>query len=250
MRAASTVMVKLWFKLRLFGLDIWLRPERPWDMVRLGSYYGGWWIPISTPADGTAVCVGAGLDVSFDLELQRLGYEVVTVDPTPAAVEFVTRRAPDLRLLPVGVWDQDGWLSFRQDARFPESWFPELTPTGEASACEKSFPVHTIKSLLALIDNPEVAILKLDVEGAEHRVVQSLLADDVRPRTLCVEFDDNRTRSVLRTTRLIKRHGYTLHQIENLNFTFVRTDVRADLSSPDQVARQLIVEQAGRPPAG
>jgi len=239
---------KLGIKVRLFLLDLWLRPRRPWNMLRLGTYYGGWWIPEGDPSDGCALCVGAGLDVSFDLELQRLGYDVVTVDPTPAAVEFVTSRAPSLRLVPVGVWDQDGWLSFRQDARFPESWYPELTPTGEASDHGESFEVLTIKGLLARLGDPDVAILKLDVEGAEHRVIRSMLADGIRPRTVCVEFDANGTREVLGTTRLLRRNGYTLYQLENLNFTFVRSDVEEDLSSPDQVARQAIVARAQETP--
>jgi FkbM family methyltransferase len=239
----STVR-KTWFKLRLLVLEALLRPTRPWNMVRLGSYYGGWWVPEGSPSDGCAVCVGAGLDVSFDLEMQRLGYEVHTVDPTPAAVEFVSTRAPSLGLVPVGLWDQDGHLTFRQDGTFAESWFPAETPTGVPSAHTQTFEVVTVRTLLDRIGRDDVAVLKIDIEGAEHRVIRSLLADGIRPRTLCVEFDDPGLVPVLRTSRLLRRSGYALYQIENYNFTFVLASVTLDESSPDQVARKEIQARA------
>jgi FkbM family methyltransferase len=225
-------------------LEAVLRPARRWNMVRLGSYYGGWWIPEGDPSDGCAVCVGAGLDVSFDLELQRLGYDVRTVDPTPAAVEFVSTRAPGLDLLPVGLWDRDGHLTFRQDGTYAESWFPAETPTGMPSEHTQSFEVVTVRTLLNRIGRRDVAVLKIDIEGAEHRVIRSLIADGIRPRTLCVEFDDRRLTAVLRTARLLRRSGYVLYQLENYNFTFVLASVTLDESSPDQVARKEIQARA------
>ena len=207
------------FKLKIFFMDGWLRPKRPMNMLRLGTYYGGWWIPSVDPSEGAAVCVGAGLDVSFDLELQRLGYRVYTVDPTPASIEYVTRTAPELTLVPLGVWEQVGELEFEQSGTYTDSW---AIGTGDGrSNSVVSFPVTTVKELVASLDEGDLAILKLDIEGAEHAVIRSVIQDKMRPRCICIEFDDQRLRKVLRSVRLLDHYGYDLYQIENYNFTFV-----------------------------
>jgi FkbM family methyltransferase len=214
-----TLERKVRYKTKLFFLDGWLRPERPMTMLRLGTYYGGWWIPHVDPSEGAAVCVGAGLDVSFDLELHRLGYRVYTVDPTPAAIEYVTKTAPELTFLPVGVWDQVGEIEFEQNATYIDSW---AIGTGGSATPVARYPVTTVRELLASLDEREVAILKLDIEGAEHAVIRSIIRDKVRPACICVEFDDQRLRKVLQTVRLLNGYGYDHWQIENFNFTFVR----------------------------
>lgn len=214
------VLKAIVFKVRVFALDGLLRPLRPMDMLRFGSYYGGWWIPAVDPSKGAAICVGAGLDVTFDLELQRLGYDVYAADPTPDSVKYVREYAPSLPLVPVGVWDTDGMLSFRQDATWGQSWMiSEVAPDG-ASDIVESFPVTTVKGLMDLVGVSRVAILKLDIEGAEHRVIRSLIADGIKPDTLCIEFDDQRLRKVISSTRALRAYGYDLYQIENFNFIF------------------------------
>ena len=47
-------------------------------------------VPVSAIVpDETAVCVGAGEDISFDIELNRRGMFVVCVDATPRAKQQV-----------------------------------------------------------------------------------------------------------------------------------------------------------------
>lgn len=210
-------MGKAWSKTKVFILDGLLRPVRPIDMIRLGTYYGGWWIPKVDPNDGPAVCVGAGMDVSFDLELQRLGYAVYSVDPTPAAVEYVETRHPDLRLVPVGVGPKHGNLTFKQGETWRNSWSIAKVPGPNTI----TLPVVTVKELLESLGVDRPAILKLDIEGVEHEVIRSVVEDKVRPGCLCVEFDDNRMSRVLRTVRLLRSYGYRLLQIEGWNFIFV-----------------------------
>lgn len=189
------------------------------DMRRFGTYYGGWWIPRVDPNEGIAVCVGAGLDVSFDLELLRLGYSVYTLDPTPSSVEYVRTTAPELTLMEVGVWDTTGELEFRQDKTYRDSWAISA-PHDAGPSPGRRLPVTTLKDLFAALGSPKVGILKLDVEGAEHVILRSLISDSLVPACICVEFDDQRLRRVIGTTYNLRRYGYELLQIENYNFTF------------------------------
>jgi FkbM family methyltransferase len=215
---------KLQLKLKIFMFEGLLRPVRPAGMVRFGSYYGGWWVQEVDPAQGAAFCVGAGTDVTFDLELQRLGYRVYTVDPTPSAVEYVEKSHPELTFIPVGVWHESGDLQFEQNPEWTEVWAIGAAKTQQAgpAASVQTLPVLTVKDLFDSTGEQRVAILKLDIEGAEHDVIRSMIRDAVRPRCLCVEFDDHRTVRVISTTRALRRYGYDLYQIEGLNFTFVQ----------------------------
>lgn len=219
-------MRTFWFKastkLKVFFLEAYLRPLRPPGMLRFGTYYGGWWVPEVRPG-GVAVCVGAGTDVTFDLELRRLGYRVITVDPTPAATEYLEQFRDELEVVPVGVWTSTGSITFSRDATFDESWMiGESAPAGIETQGDDTFPVMSVRDLLRHVDVEDVDVLKLDIEGAEHRVLRSMLGDRILPHTLCVEFDDHRISAVVRSTRLLRKHGYTLYQIEGLNYIYVR----------------------------
>lgn len=93
-----------------------LRPVGRADLVRIGSEYGGWWIPKDLAAPGTvAYCAGAGEDITFDLALVERGCQVTTFDPTPRAIAHVEANAPsgnDFRFVPVGWWNEDTILRF------------------------------------------------------------------------------------------------------------------------------------------
>lgn len=225
MSALKVTLLKVGIKLRIFFLENLLRPLRPPHMVRLGTYYGGWWIPDDVTPPGTALCVGAGTDVTFDLELARLGFRVVTADPTPDSVAYLEQYRDVLEVRPVGVWTSTGEIEFAQDSTFAESWMIGGTATASVGTTgSQSFPVMTVKDLIADagLDGAPLDILKLDIEGAEHDVLRSMLADGVLPRCLCVEFDDHRIRRVIASTRLLQRAGYTLLQVEGLNYIFTR----------------------------
>src|SRR5690242_13840895 len=77
-------------------------------LERLGSYYGGWYVPtgIIRP-DWICYCVGVGIDATFDLALvDRFGCHVVSLDPTPKAIEYMRKLNYDrsrLDFRPVGV---------------------------------------------------------------------------------------------------------------------------------------------------
>src|SRR5579859_1958188 len=62
------------------------------DLVKLGVVNGGWTIPASAIQEGkVAVCIGAGENISFDVELNKKGMRVYTADPTPRAKNHVAR---------------------------------------------------------------------------------------------------------------------------------------------------------------
>ena len=54
------------------------------SLVRLGSAYGGWWVPVETEKGFRAkalVSAGLGFDTSFDELMLERGWSVLGIDP-------------------------------------------------------------------------------------------------------------------------------------------------------------------------
>jgi FkbM family methyltransferase len=209
---------------RRIVLGVWLgRGEG--GLVRLGSEYGGWWVPEASLRQGAvAYCAGAGEDVTFDLALLERGLRVTTFDPTPRArihVEQLGERGSGLRFVALGWWDEEAELRFyapRDSAHVSHSAL-NLQRTADYFVA-KVKPVH---QLAAELGDERIEIIKMDIEGAEQRVIPSLLDHQLLPQVLCVEFDQ--PQSLLGMIRIISRlrkTGYRVAKLDRWDFTFVR----------------------------
>jgi len=180
-------------------------------------------------AGSVTYLVGAGEDISLDLELWRRGCLVRTLDPTPRAIEYVTRVAPDdarFRFEPVGMWGENTVLKFYAPAEPSHVSHSVANLQGTSTYFEAE--VLTLASAMALIGDARVDLLKLDIEGAEHEVIANIVRHDVRPGAICLEFDPPCSlRRMRKTTALLRDAGYTLQRTENWNCTFVRTATQA-----------------------
>jgi len=186
-------------------------------LIRLGTEYGGWTIA-DTPElkHGVAVLCGAGEDVSFDLALQkRYGCAVLTVDPTPRAIEHYRKLAVafaqngsfpinngndnyefdgvDLKkitYIPTAIWHCNASLKF---------WVPlnddhvshSLT---NLQGTQRYIEVRadTLSAILAAngFQPTDLTLLKIDIEGAEAAVIDWICDNAIFPQQILVEFDD------------------------------------------------------------
>jgi FkbM family methyltransferase len=195
------------------------------DLVRLGSPYGGWWLPTSVLVPGAvAYCAGAGEDITFDLALLRHGVRVTTFDPTPRAVSYVTSLTigdDRFRFASVGWWNEDTEIDLyapRDPAHVSYSAL-DLQGTGESI----TVPVRRVATLARELGDTALDIIKMDIEGAEMVVIPDILSSGPLPRVLCVEFDRVRPlRDVVSLIRRVKRAGLLPARSEGRNVTFVR----------------------------
>lgn len=160
---------------------------------KLGSDYGGWIVPVDRLGPGAVCyCAGAGEDISFDLALARdLGCDVITIDPTPRAVQFVRRAAegvPGLRFVDCGLWDRDETLRFFAPGNPDHVSHSVLNLHGTTEFFEAR--CRPLADLMREFGHDRVDVLKLDIEGAEYRVLDSVLAAGIDVGVICVEFDE------------------------------------------------------------
>ena len=180
-------------------------------------------------------CAGVGEDVTFDLGLiDRFGCDVFAFDPTPRAATHVAAVAADqprFHFVPVGLWSEDARLRFwapRDPAHVSHSILNlQETKTYFEAEC------RTVASLMRELGHAHIDLMKVDIEGAEHRTIRRMLDDGIRPTVLCTEIDrpvDPFT--FWRTIRRIRKAGYELVAVDSWNFTFVRADAMPDAVHP------------------
>lgn len=228
-KVLSTRRLRLWFN-RL----VYLLISRLWTvsipLERLGSAYGGWWVPKSLAGGSVCYLVGVGEDATLDIALSRMGCEVHSFDPTPRAAEYIaelpTEERGQLRFHPWAIWIDDGTVQFFEprDRKHVSHSIVDLQQTGAAIRV----PCRTLESTADDFGHDRIALLKLDVEGAQDEILQHLLRTG-RPRvdTICVEFDQPSTlRKMIRTTRQLVRSDFAIGHVEAFNVTFVSEATR------------------------
>ena len=198
--------------------------------VRLGDPGGRWTIAERGLGPDTVVyACGVGTDISFECDLMaRHGVTVHAFDPPPKALEWAAGQAfPErFHLHPYGVADYDGTARFAPPRKLKFASFSMVRGGGVGEAVEA--PVRRLSSLRAELDLPPPDVLKLDIEGAEYAVLRDLLAGELRPAQVLVEFHHRwrevgpgRTREAIAALR---QAGYRVAAVSpnGMEFTFVR----------------------------
>lgn len=175
-------------------------------IVELGSPYGGWRIPDGSVGEGDiCYCVGAGGDISFDLELiHRYGAVVRAVDPVQAYGEAALRQAGG-----------ESRFSFRVVALATRDGAIRMQPHHERSSASLSaaglydthewaeVPGLTLTSLMREFGDDHIDLLKLDLEGLEYELVPTLDLVALGVRVFALQL--HHTGSVRQATRMIER---------------------------------------------
>lgn len=220
--------------LRRVGRDYvtWMPVQPRRDLERLGSRHGGWVVPTDLLNAGSlCYCVGCGEDISFDLALiERFGCTVFGFDPTPRAIAFVekvTSGNTKYRFSPLGLWDKSDTLRFfaPKDATHVSHSLLNLQQTSE----HIQIPVQRLSDIMRQNGHEALDLLKLDIEGAEYKVLQSILDDQIFIKVLCVEYDEffhpldaGYRQRISQSVQQLQRAGYRMVEAYSANYTFIR----------------------------
>jgi FkbM family methyltransferase len=192
-------------------------------LVRLGSAYGGWWVP-SDLLGPESVCylAGVGEDATFDLALiDRFGCEVYAFDPTPRACAYVADLdVAQFHFMPVGLWRERSVRRF-YEPRDPSHVSHSITNLQRTDGFFEA-DCRSVSDLMSELGHGHIDLLKLDIEGAEGPVLDSMLSDLVFPSVVCVEFDAAEAPwTTLARIRRLRSAGYILVKVEERNYVFV-----------------------------
>ncbi len=145
--------------------------------MELGTAYGGWVIPDGLlSADSVCYCVGAGGDVSFDLELiRRYGTQVRCFDPVEELGRQALAEANGERrftFIQAAIATIDGPIRM-QSHHHPGSHSVSAAALYDTDIWTE-VPGRTLPSLMRELGDERIDLLKLDIEGAEYDVLPTL----------------------------------------------------------------------------
>ena len=188
------------------------------DVINIGSCYGGWTLPKDfwIDRDDNILCAGAGEDISFDCGIaKKYKCNVITIDPTPRAIihytelknavydnrDYFTNVSDEkykydinkedfekIKYFPYGIADVAGIFKFY----FPEKEEHVSCSIVNLQNTEKYFEAECLTYLMLLdkLNISEFKMIKLDIEGAEYKVIKSICKSKRLPKILCVDFDE------------------------------------------------------------
>lgn len=228
--------------------------KMPGCLKKLGTQYGGWTIPINL-VNNSSVCylAGAGEDISFDVELAtRFHCHVHIFDPTPRAgkhfneviessrtgskhqpegdnhykYEVDAEGVKSLHFHPIGIWTATETLRFFA----PKDESHVSHSIGNLQHTDHYFeaPVQRLSGIMKEQGHTHLDILKLDIEGAEYDVLDSILADKLSIAVLCVEFHPSAELGLQPVQAMISKleqNNYSVIAREDLDFTFINNNV-------------------------
>ena len=203
------------------------------DLSKIGTDYGGWVISTSLiNSNSICYCFGCGEDISFDLGLIELfGCNVYGFDPTPRAIQYVRSTAGNnlkYHFSEIGLWEKEDYLKFYvpQNKSHISHSLLNLQKTD-------TFIKVKVDRLKKIMDNNKhnmLDLLKIDIEGAEYAVIDSIIADNLYIKIICVEYDEyhhpldcNYRKRIRASAKKMVCSGYSLVDIRGgCNYTFIK----------------------------
>lgn len=254
---------------RILRLDPHSRISPINNLVSVGSVKHGYHVPGNfLNSNSVCYCVGAGEDISFDMELvTRFGSKVFIFDPMPYAKDHYTKLVnmtgkgekltidkgefaytykvadsdfKNITYLGTGIWDEKKIVKFFDPARDNYAGHSIINLQHTTSFIEA--PVDRLTNVMRDLRHQSVDLLKLEIEGAEHTVIDTIAEDKPDIKIICVEFDEvyhHKNQGYLwrikRSTDQLLKSGYKIvHSTNQYKRTFIRNDVFNMLKSKMQ----------------
>ena len=232
-------------------------------MQRYGTEYGGWPLPAGATLGPQSVIYSAGVgeDMSFDLLVQdACKAQIVLIDPTPRAIQhyrevqdfyatgiakFTGSIQPDyldkirdarpdfsaFQYVEKALWDCSETLQFYKQTN--PSYVSQTLIQGLFGKEAIEVPTVPLKALMEEMGHRRIDVLKLDIEGAELKVLEQMLRDKIYPTYLCIEFDlklkgGDRARETEALIQRLLELSYEIRSNEGWNMVFERVRVKVD----------------------
>lgn len=203
------------------------------DIIHIGTEYGGWHIPSSCFSEKSiCYCVGCGEDISFDLGLiERYKCQVYAFDPTPRAVIFVEQKTSNIasyHFNELGLWDCEDKIRLYEPVNPNHVSHSALNLQNTRSYIEAN--VSRLRKIMLDNSHDQLDLLKIDIEGAEYKVLDSIVEDRLIIKVLCVEFDEwnnpldlNFRKRISEAINKLINYGYLIIECDYKgNYTFLR----------------------------
>lgn len=211
-----------------------------WPPAREGLWAAGersgvWTVdPSRLHAKSLVYSFGIGDNTAFEVALvERFGLRLLAFDPTPRALAHAESAglAERMEVHAIGLAPFDGEQAFREPRSERSVNFVPLEGADSRGAVK--FPVRTLATLMAENGHHWLDVLKMDIEGGEVPVLESLFETGGPPADqVLIEFhhqaNGERFAATERLLCAFEEHGYDLLHVSHrgLEMTFAKRPQR------------------------
>ena len=200
------------------------------NSVWYGNTYGGFFVnPDLLDEDSIVYSIGVGCDVSFDMEIIKQHNSCVYgFDPTPKSINWVSRNTlPDrFKFSDFGIGKKTGIENFHLPKN-PDYVSGSIFQHANVREFDTvKVKMKSFQDITWELGHKKIDILKMDIEGSEYDVIDSILNSDVRIDQILIEFHerffDDGFQKTMDAIKKIDKKGYKLFGIpeskEELSF--------------------------------
>ncbi|GAB2575352.1 FkbM family methyltransferase [Spirosoma areae] len=131
----------------------------------------------------------------------------------------------------VGVWTEKTRLKFYEPTR--ENYPSHSVILFKESGKYIEAPVDRLANLMDMLGHTAIDLVKIEIEGAEYAVIDTILDDKLDVKLILVEFDEvhNATDKLFhyrikKTCDKLRKAGYVLiHSTQSMKRSFLRRDI-------------------------
>lgn len=187
------------------------------------------WAIVGSALNANSFIVSAGVGHSISFEeaiIQKFDATIVLLDPSPTGVNTIKNKK-DIRNIDfraMGLAKQGGDISFGLPDSSEEGSFRKAVDGGDCL----TFKCTSLAELMKEHGKNRIDLLKIDVEGFEYEIIESVFENDIDIDQICVEIHHDKVISTDKTvfdaaSIILKlfRRGYRIVYNKNMDFTFV-----------------------------
>lgn len=212
---------KLKLKFRQF---IGTEPKFHKDVNMPTHNFSGWNL-VSDLVNENDIVYSIGIcdDIGFDLSIiKNKRVQLFAFDPTPYSINWVNnQKLPDgFHFFPWAASGKDGkfFLYPRVDKKGKKSEIMYTFHTQEENRSDGVIvEAYTVESMMKKLGHTKIDLLKIDIEGAEYELLNTLLDSSLRPKQLLVEFHHRfkgiGKQKTIDIVNRLKKEGYLITHI-------------------------------------
>lgn len=189
-----------------------------------GNSYGGFYVCQDFIGSNSIIySFGIGEDISFDMELiKNHNSSVFAFDPTPKSINWVNQHEQlpaNFSFFEYGLADRSGTVNFflPKNSEHVSGSYVMQDHVDES----KMIPVSmkSFSDIAEKLGHKHVNVLKIDIEGAEYNVLDSILNASVETDQILIEFHDrlffNGKSKTIDAINKLKEHGYEIFGVSD-----------------------------------
>lgn len=201
----KNTLKKIIYKYQHLPVKVTVNCSKKW----YGNNYGGFYVnPDFITKDSIIYSFGVGEDISFDEALiKEFNCSVYGFDPTPKSINWIrNRETPQgYHFFEYGLNNTTGTVDFYLPKNVEYVSGSHLIQDAVDSNRKITVPMKSIEDIHKELKHKKISVLKMDIEGSEYDVIDSILSLNIEINQILIEFHDRFFRNGSRKTNQVIR---------------------------------------------